>query len=242
MEKRKRVLGEFTLIVLGVLTALGAEEYVAGRRDAALAEEYRTRLHSELTQDVSALQRRAEFFRIVANHGRETLRWLGSDEPGEEDTLLGALLASERWSFTARTSTYLDLQSTGNLELVGDLELRAALSRYHAELEQRQEVWAFPDDYRRLVRGIVPLALQDHVRDGCGVSDQSGSNDVVRGECPLGVLSNAEVAKAVAGIRALPDLERSLRQHVAEVESGAFLYSTQRTLAEDALALLEQGG
>jgi len=242
VERQKRVFGEFVLIVLGVLTALGAEEYMSGRRDAALAEEYRTRLHSELTQDANALQRRAEFFQVVAGHGRETLRWLGSDEPGKEETLVGALLASERWSFTPRASVYLDLQNTGNLELIGDLDLRAALSRYHAELAQRQEVWAFPDDYRRLVRGIVPLAIQDHVRGGCGVSDQSGSNDAVRGECPLGVLSKEEVAKAASAIRALPDLERSLRHHVAEVESGAFLYRSQRTLAEDALALLEQGG
>lgn len=242
MEKRRRVLGEFVLIVLGVLTALGAEEFMSDRRDAVLAEEYRTRLRSELTEDSRALQRRAEFFRLVADRGRETLRWLESDEPGTEETLLGALLASERWSFTPFASTYLDLQSTGNLELVGGLELRVALSRYHAELEQRQEVWAFPDDYRRLVRGVVPLALQDYVRDGCGVADQTGSNDVVRGECPLGVLSNADVRKAVAEIGALMDLERSLRRHIAEVESGAFLYGTQRTLAEDALALLQPGG
>ena len=84
MERQKRVFGEFVLIVLGVLTALGAEEYMSGRRDAALAEEYRTRLHSELTQDANALQRRAEFFQVVAGHGRETLRWLGATSRGRK--------------------------------------------------------------------------------------------------------------------------------------------------------------
>lgn len=238
MDRRRRVLGEFILIVLGVLTALAAEEFMAGRRDAELAGEYRTRLRSELTQDAQGLQRRADFFRIVAERGRETLLWLEGDQPGSEETLLGALLASERWSFTPFASTYLDLQATGNLELVGDLELRTALSRYHAELEQRGEVWAFPDDYRRLVRGIVPLRLQDHVRAGCGVPDQNSSNDALWGECPLGVVADADVRTALEEIRALAEVERALRQHIAEVESGAVLYETQGRLAEDALALL----
>ena len=239
MENRKRVLGEFVLIVLGVLTALGAEEWVSNRRDAVLAEEYRTRLRAELTEDARALHRRAEFFGTVGSYGRETLRWLETDEPGDERTLLVALLASERWSFTPRASTYLDLTTTGNLELVGDLELRAALSLYHTELVQRAEVWAFPDDYRRLARGIVPLALQDHVRAGCGVSGQTGSNDVVLGDCLLGVISDAEVAKATREMRALLDLERALRRHIAEVEVGAYLYGNQGGLAENVLALLE---
>ncbi|MFV1988709.1 MAG: hypothetical protein ACC682_15650 [Gemmatimonadota bacterium] len=240
MPKRKRVFADFTLIVLGVLTALGAESLLARRSQAALADEYRSRLSADLAADAEALEQRVVLFDRVAMHGRGTLEWLLSGREGDEDTLISALLASERWQFSPASSTYADLESTGNLQLIGDLDVRAALSHYYSEAFQRDEIWQFPQEYRRLMRGIVPLSVQDYVRGGCSVEGQDSSNDAVRDGCPASGLSAEELDRALDRLRDEPELEPGLRHLLSEIGTGLMLFGTQRDLATELIAVLER--
>lgn len=75
-----------------------------------------------------------EFFTGVQQFSQELLDWLDSDVPMDHSTLLAAFYAAEIWPYLPGMSTYHDLQSTGNLRLIDNIDLRTNLFRYYSPL------------------------------------------------------------------------------------------------------------
>ncbi len=78
MNKRGRVVGEFLLIVVGVLVALAVETALDERQNDQLRDEYIERIQSEISVDKQAIEYRIEFFSSVAQFSLDTLNWLSS--------------------------------------------------------------------------------------------------------------------------------------------------------------------
>lgn len=246
MRRSYRILGDFVLIVAGVLVALFAQGFVDRRGDAALADEYLERLLADVQSDSTILAFRVQFFRGVRARGLETLAWLASDAPGDEQVLVGAYLAAERWTFQPASGTYEDLKSSGNLRLIDDLELRSLLSDYYAELLQRREVWNLPGEYRSTVRGIVPLILQEHVSRGCveegAPAIPATPLDRVSGQCaPSGAHSQA-IRSSLAELRRAPQLSIALRYLLSELVVSIRLYDDQISRASNLAAYIRERG
>ena len=91
---RGRIVGEFFLIVFGVLAALMVDTWIEARDDDSLRLEYETRLLDDLTTDQEALKHRVNFFRAVRGFGTNTLDRIRSGEPVGQDALLAAYYAA----------------------------------------------------------------------------------------------------------------------------------------------------
>ena len=101
MNKRGRMIGEFVLIVAGVLVALMVEAGLDSRKDDQLRDEYMSRFQADL----------ASFY------------------------------AAELWPFRPNTSTYQDLHNTGNIRLLGDMDLRTSLAAYYNQADASRPGW-----------------------------------------------------------------------------------------------------
>lgn len=171
MSNRRRVVGEFVLIVVGVFAALMLETMMSERHDGELRAEYLLRIEADIATDKQAIEYRIEFFTGVQQFSQEFLDWLHSDAPVDQSVLLAAFYAAEVWPHAPRTSTYQDLRSTGNFRLIENIDLRTELFKYYNKADTSRPGWNPSDDYRRTIRGIIPSDVQAQIRDACPTAD-----------------------------------------------------------------------
>ena len=171
MKDRGRMVGEFFLIVTGVLVALMVEAGLDERQDDALRDEYYSRVQIDVAADKLAVEYRIEFFVSVQQFSQDTLDWLESDRPVDQDVLLASFYAAEIWPFVPNISTYQDLLSTGNIRLMDDIDFRTSLADYYIKADASRPGWNPTDEYRSIIRGIIPTRVQAQLRQACPTTD-----------------------------------------------------------------------
>ena len=172
MKKRGRTVGEFVLIVVGVFVALMLDTMMGQRHDGELRLEYLSRLEADIVSDKQAFEYRIEFFTDVQQFSQAFLDWVDSDVPVDQSTLLAAFYAAEIWPYFPRKSTYHDLQSTGNLRLIDNIDLRTSLFRYYSKADVSRPGWNPSDHYRSIIRGTIPSDVQARIREACPTADK----------------------------------------------------------------------
>lgn len=212
------------LIVLGVLVALTVDTWISERNDARLRDQYLARLADDLAADRLALERRIAFFTEVRDFGLDTAALLSPGQPASVQALLAAYYASEQYSFSPIRNTYVDLQSTGNIRLLGNLPLRLALAEYH-ELTTRLGDERTTQAYREIVRGITPWPVQLAIREHCPTT----VNDVPTGfpSCTPPGVGDDVAAGVFSNLRAYPRIGEVLTYRVPDVDTSIYLYRMQ---------------
>lgn len=171
MKKNGKLIAEFVLIVVGVLAALAAETAFEDRRDRELRDEYLVRIEADLLLDTQAIQSRLEFFGDVQRFSGDVLDWLVSDEAVDKEMLLASFYAAEVWPFLPTKSTFEDLQSTGNIRLIDDIELRTSMAHYYNRADTARNGWNPSERYRQTIRGVIPNDVQALIRQNCPTTD-----------------------------------------------------------------------
>ena len=136
-----RLLAEFTVIVLGVLVALGADSWLADRESAKREVELLRSLATDLRGSLADLEEDQDQTR----EREATLEWLlnvavdsGALIPA--DSLI-SLTRAVNWteSYYPRLRTYETMIATGTFDLISDGDIRLALSDVKAETEEYQD-------------------------------------------------------------------------------------------------------
>ncbi len=233
---RGRIVGEFLLIVLGVLAALMVDAWIEQRHDDNLRQEYLARLTDDLEADRQNLEYRISFFTSVHAFGLQTLENLRSDGPVDQEAILAAYYASENFEFRPIRNTYEDLQSTGNIRLLDDIELRLALASYHSKASI--EGTTLVESYRQLVRGVIPWRIQATIREHCPTSEQNDEVPTGFPPCTLPGISADEVNAVFAALRAYPGIFEILTYRVSDVDVVVYLHGVQKQMVLGVLAQL----
>jgi hypothetical protein len=269
-RNRWRWLGaEFTIIVLGVLSASFVDTWLQDRQDAKREEVYLERLELDLQRDLVNLDAVIQYYGNIRKHGLTVLAVLDGDRELDDFGLLfSAFNAAEEWGFLLESSTFNDLQSTGGLSLIEDVRLRLDLAEYYRQGESRAGVWNLPREYRQSVRGIIPNALQTAIHEDCagdsrpvndalqttaapGVSGTYWSANVTPSVEPLtssastsdtcGLDPDAfDVENAANEVRQDRELERFLRYRVSQIRVAIALFRGQQEMARELLARIHQ--
>jgi len=166
-HKARFISAEFLVIVLGVLVALGVDEFRADRADDALEDEYGLRLIADLQADSAYFA----WFGNVLNIKAEVLQSL-LNEPAEfrevDDPVrkMSGLVYSTFVGLPHLSgATFQELQSTGRLGLLDDREIRSALGSHYAQYSRISEIM---DErfgpYREAVFAALPGQMQFEAR------------------------------------------------------------------------------
>jgi hypothetical protein len=154
-------IGEFLIVVLGVLTALAVDNWNRDRLDRKLEQNYVAALIRDLGADLASLNATLERTDV---HGKQIGLLLSAIETGpigiEPIQLLRSATDLSRLVFpTVSPTTYNDLLSTGNLQVIEDDTIRALISRYYVDIEhnnQWQPVWRnYQEEMSRLVPRVI---------------------------------------------------------------------------------------
>ena len=162
-------ISELAIVVLGVLIALAANEWVTNRAELSLEKRYLEELRTDIQSDLEAIEVALALAENRAQYGHAIIDYL------DDKTQIGASdLASfaERSMFftfpTYSTSTLSDLTSTGNLALIRNIELRRAIAEYYLNLE-RESQWS--ENWRLVqqrLEGLMPEILEVEQREAIG--------------------------------------------------------------------------
>jgi hypothetical protein len=135
-----RALGELVVIVVGILLALGMDQWWSDRVDARTQHAYLTALHEDVATTINHLDGLIREFSALRDAASEL-----SKQPPEGTTLSNAQLIElmgaglfEIESFENGLSTHRDLKSTGRLGLITNAEIRRSLARVDQTLEEKR--------------------------------------------------------------------------------------------------------
>jgi hypothetical protein len=185
-----RLLAEFLVIVVGVLVALGVDEWRQARDDQALEEEYLGRLRHDLERGRAMADSTRLAHSGALRNADFVLPYLMGEAgiPGDTATVLAALYRASRslgvgFDNVFPRSTLIELQATGRLGLIQSPDLRTALLDLYTEVDGAGATLdLLPREYRDFVRRRLPSDLQRAVRSECSVYDTADDGPL---ECAI---------------------------------------------------------
>jgi hypothetical protein len=202
-----RVFAEGVVIVGSILLAFGIDAWWDGRQERRAERVYIGRIIADLRETRGHIMENTEHYESLLRHGAALQPILTGVDEVPADTLgflASVLQASRITDPVVARSAYDDLISTGNLRVIQNDSLRAALSRFYANVENQLNPVDYSRDqaqYRETVRGILPADLQMFIRESC--LDAS----------PLGCSKDSSAYRVGAVARAVvaePGLDRKL--------------------------------
>jgi hypothetical protein len=239
LKKRTKLIGEFILVVVGVLVALAVESALEDRADDKLRDQYLSRLTQDLDADKKALEGRIEFFSDVQRFSQDVLTWLDGEAATDQSILLASFYAAELWPMTPNTSTYLDLHSTGNLRLLDDIDLRAKMAVYYNKADSTEPGMNPNEDYRGWIRGVIPTSVQDLIREHCPTTDEKDLAPTGFPPCSLSGIDYDQMNRLFAPLRESSEFRRILTYRHSEIGVMIYLLRQQVTFADAAIQLLD---
>ena len=214
------LLSELAVIVIGVLIALGVDEWNDTRRERVLEQEYIARLVQDLEVDLAEYEWTASNYVSTSEHAEGFLAWLRGDRPEwmDETVVTVAHFATRVNTPDHVVGAYEELVSTGRLNLIRDPALRARLAHYYAQAEARQ-VFYHNRDHRLIdyVAMRIPPAVRARVVDACAPSE------VKRG--PLAVMGVSEDPPGQCAPE-LGELDAGALSRLLRSDPEAALYAT----------------
>lgn len=185
-EKLRWLFAETLVIVLGVLIALGLDDYRTNQYERRLAIDYIQRIQNDLSRDLDYIDRiwvqrlkiKRESLEAIAPVIRRQVQL--PDDVEEFLTLVarGGIAGTSAASWYTDT-TFQDLRATGNLRLIKDPEIRAEISRYYEAVQSEAlRVEARFTNYVPFVHAILPAELRDDI--DLGALEEFGTDYALR--------------------------------------------------------------
>jgi len=203
------LLGEFFVVVIGVLVALWVDQVQTARADAELEIEYLKSFLIDLDEDLAQFDSADAWSRRQEAAAATVLALYDGLPPTENIADLAAAVETAGWQYvlTITRNTIDDLTSTGNLRLIRDPALRRAIASYYTTVEvgsipiaaMRDRMW---DEYDARVAEVLGpgqrlrVVQQMEGSFGAGIT----SDEIEPAEFP-------GLAELISALRAVPELE-----------------------------------
>jgi len=169
---------DFFIVVVGILIAFQITNWNEARGEANLQSLVEKRLIADfqfIDQELDAAVERMERQMMDVEILRQAIK-RGVEGPNEEKSILHALSRGFSYpSFAQRSSTYQELQTSGQLDLISNEKFRVVLSQYDDATQQRRfNLSAIRD-------GMLPSArsFRDYVKFAPLERDEAGEVQIL---------------------------------------------------------------
>ncbi len=148
--------------------------------------------------------------------------WRSDPKVSDQDFVIAAYQASQIYTLATNGSTWSTILGADQLRNIDDRSMRADLSLLMSADYSQIDLPAVNTPYRQNVRRIIPIEVQDAIRERCG--DQAAADNplviVLPAKCDLHI-ARPLATQAAARLRAHPALMEDLQWHTAAI--AAFL-------------------
>jgi len=235
------LLGEFVVIVVGVLMALWVDELREARDNAALEIEYLQALVIDIDADLAQFDLTEEWMHNSEAAAATVLAlYRGSPPTNNVADLVKAVETAgwQSWPVITR-NTIDDLRSTGNIRLIRDPALRRAIATYYTTIENviipnsnmRERIWSGYDALVQyvLAPGVRLAVLQRPESFGHGIMSDA-----------LAAAEPPSLEELIAALKAFPTLESAAGEVLYQTINMRAGLGGMRTAALELKAELEQ--
>ena len=237
------ILVEFVLLVAGVFLGIQAANWNEQRAEDAKAQAYLARIRINLQADATSIHRREVFWTQVLDYGKQAIHYAETGEKVDGSawkTVLAFYQASQLWQWVTSDSTYQEMRSGGELGLIRDQRLRDALSQYYLENGSGTAyLFMLQPEYRKVVRGLTPSIVADHIWAKCWRQPNPGEQDLYDCAAPI---PEAQAQAILDAYTKDPNLLPELRFWVANQTVALGVIGNYTPLVRDMLARTRMDG
>jgi hypothetical protein len=166
-----RGLGQFALIVTGVLVALALDQHVERHAERALESQYYQRLGEDVRATMNSLRSSHDRFvrAEIATKYLESLLSNVNATPPSGSVLYLATQRASHWTVPTYFRATLDeMMSVGSLRLIRDDEIRGDLLAFYQWELTHTRLWTLTDlRFMRLARGMQYPLSDERFVDAC---------------------------------------------------------------------------
>lgn len=230
---------DFAIVVVGVFIGIQVANWNEALADRRLGDDYRERLISDLRKDLGNLQRMESYYDEVLASVRAAEHLLIQPQPDPRQLLKASYRASEINYEPQTRATWDQILSSGHIGLL-PREATAQLAEYFAfDFAREANDLLATSGYRERVRSLIPLPVQEAIREGC--SDVRAETAVLMGFVERCVIDAEDSAIVLAAERIKADsgLLAALNWHYSHAWSAVVNARGLSVLVQRGLDALE---
>lgn len=213
---------DFFIVVIGVFIGIQVSnwnEQIAGEKQAQVIL---GRLYGDLKNDQAVLTSMLDYQAVVKTYAIRAVNGMNGDlSVNDEQFVIAAYQASQiniPWSYR---STYNEVLSTGQINLIKSNELKSHVLGYYSDDWAKQAYIIKIAPYREFIRGHLPFQIQDAIRRDCGDIDIAIANTFsasLPDNCDL-ALPDALFTETAAFLRAQSNMLYDLQFQISVYET-----------------------
>lgn len=212
---------EVVIVVIGVF--LGMQ--VSNWNDERLQKQETNRMLSQLVPQLEAMSSyflgAREYFATTRSYaGVAEAGWHRSPRVSDNDFVIAAYQASQIQGIGTNGGAFAMVLGADRLREIDDEQMRADLSFLMSADYSQIDIAAVNTPYRQNVRRLMPMEVQEAIRERCGdrLPTRASSAVVLPKSCDLKLPEDAARSTA-AVLRSRPELLNDLQWHMAAVAS-----------------------
>ena len=179
---------ELVILIIGVFLGIQVSNWNEARVSENKSQEYMIRLLDDLKTDIDVIDQRLVYWQRVSDEGRKVVEFAEAGASTDEPWLLILALynASQINGYRAKSTTFDELVSSGELAFIRDSALRADLANYYGSSSGLDAaVYSITPRYRELIRKRMPLVIQDYYWQECYALEREADTDFVTCSSPV---------------------------------------------------------
>ena len=208
---------ELGIVVVGVFIGTWVANWNQERAEKAKTHRAIVQMKPVLDQLTTYFRSSRNYYAVARAYAATAIAgWRGDPRISDRDFVIGAYQASQIDALGINGATFSSILGADELRNIDDPELRADVATLMSADYTQIDLPSIDTPYRRNVRRIIPVEIQEAIRARCG--DRGLPNDpttiVLPSTCDA-TISPSQAAKAAALLRAHPDLLDDLQFHLA---------------------------
>ncbi len=171
-KKLTYAFGEILIVIIGISLAFAMNKWGEERSNTAQKEQYIDNLKQDITADKVQLESNLEIINTKIEQAKDVVSILGKDVPNKNQRLRAIYSVAQLTSFKPKDYTHQTLVNSGDLKLMNDFELKAAIQKHYSDYEdiintyKRQEIinkdylgnyFIYHTDYDLIGQGKIPF-------------------------------------------------------------------------------------
>lgn len=209
---------EVAIVIVGVFIGTWVANWNQERVERAETRRMIAQLEPSLDYLEQYFETARRYYAVTRRYA-ETAQagWQGDPRVSERDFVIAAYQASQIIGVGTNGSAWASVLGADRMREIDDPQLRNDLSTLMSSDYSVIDVQAVDTPYRRNVRRLIPLEIQDRIRERCG--DRAPINDpavfiILPATCDVPIAST-EASVVAAKLRANPAVLDDLNWHIA---------------------------
>jgi hypothetical protein len=222
------ILIELLIVVFGVFIGMQASNWNENRLQRAETRRMLAQARPQLELMAGYFETARAYYDSVGGYSKTAIAgWDGDPAVDDSTFVIAAYQASQIYGFGANGATWATILGSDQLRNIEDPRTRANMSFLMSSDYSPIEIEAIDTPYRQNVRRMIPVSIQQAIREKCGdhPSRQNKVLLVLPARCDLRIPAG-EAAQTAAALRSTPELKRDLQWHTAAI--ATFLTNMER--------------